>query len=306
MVPQIPTSWNPHPPPPPPPHPGARLGSGTQGTSGDRDVGPLVGGLGLLPPALLLGGGTSVTEPSAEGRQGRGEQKQERGARVFWQPRARQGLWGSPSTGTHSVSPLQHWACGAGPGPPSRPPFPSWWRILGEKGQQQEQGWPCVPGVRSWRWRAAPPRRGRLCLFLPHQQGEIKVYLYSGGFGHCRVSGQECQGGNRCARHPAGGHMELGSAGVIRGAKLRQNPRKPQIHAGFSARVCCPSWRARLRLPPPWDTGTQPGSPGSARWTSGAAPSSPWTSPRRPRSPAGSALRHPGPSPENPGRRRSR
>ncbi|NXN88950.1 ARAP3 protein, partial [Bombycilla garrulus] len=46
-------------------------------------------------------------------------------------------------------------------------------------------------------------------------------------------------------------------------------------------------------------TGTQPGSPGSARWTSGAGPSSLWTSPTRPRAPAGSGLLHPGPSPEN-------
>ncbi|NXS79347.1 ARAP3 protein, partial [Erpornis zantholeuca] len=45
--------------------------------------------------------------------------------------------------------------------------------------------------------------------------------------------------------------------------------------------------------------GQQPGSPGSARWTSGARPSSPWTSPTRPRAPAGSDLLHPGPSPEN-------
>ncbi|NWR10826.1 ARAP3 protein, partial [Paradoxornis webbianus] len=46
-------------------------------------------------------------------------------------------------------------------------------------------------------------------------------------------------------------------------------------------------------------TGTQLGSPGSARWTSGAGLSSPWTSPTRPRAPAGSGLLHPGPSPEN-------
>ncbi|NXJ17901.1 ARAP2 protein, partial [Dicrurus megarhynchus] len=46
-------------------------------------------------------------------------------------------------------------------------------------------------------------------------------------------------------------------------------------------------------------TGTQPGSPGSARWTSGAGPSSPWTSLTRPRAPTGSGLEHPGPSPEN-------
>ncbi|NXA92350.1 ARAP3 protein, partial [Melanocharis versteri] len=45
--------------------------------------------------------------------------------------------------------------------------------------------------------------------------------------------------------------------------------------------------------------GQPPGSPGSARWTSGAGLSSPWTSPRRPRAPAGSGLLHPGPSPEN-------
>ncbi|NXB18172.1 ARAP3 protein, partial [Rhagologus leucostigma] len=46
-------------------------------------------------------------------------------------------------------------------------------------------------------------------------------------------------------------------------------------------------------------TGPQPGSPGSAHWTSGAGPSSPWTSPTRPQGPAGSGLQHPGPSPEN-------
>ncbi|NWS89623.1 ARAP3 protein, partial [Toxostoma redivivum] len=46
-------------------------------------------------------------------------------------------------------------------------------------------------------------------------------------------------------------------------------------------------------------TGTQLGSPGSARWTSGAGLFSPWTSPRRPRAPAGSGLLHPAPSPEN-------
>ncbi|NXD59896.1 ARAP3 protein, partial [Corvus moneduloides] len=45
--------------------------------------------------------------------------------------------------------------------------------------------------------------------------------------------------------------------------------------------------------------GEPPGSPGSARWTSGAGPSSPWTSPTRPQAPAGSGLQHPGPSPEN-------
>ncbi|NWW09416.1 ARAP3 protein, partial [Oreocharis arfaki] len=45
--------------------------------------------------------------------------------------------------------------------------------------------------------------------------------------------------------------------------------------------------------------GQPPGSPGSARWTSGAGPSSPWTSPTRPQGPAGSSLRHPGPSLEN-------
>ncbi|NXM88498.1 ARAP3 protein, partial [Oenanthe oenanthe] len=45
--------------------------------------------------------------------------------------------------------------------------------------------------------------------------------------------------------------------------------------------------------------GTRPGSPGSARWTSGAGLFSPWTSPTRPRAPAGSALLHPGASPEN-------
>ncbi|NWH95456.1 ARAP3 protein, partial [Aegithalos caudatus] len=46
-------------------------------------------------------------------------------------------------------------------------------------------------------------------------------------------------------------------------------------------------------------TGTQLGSPGSVRWTSGAGLSSPWTSLTRPRTPAGSGLPHPGPSPEN-------
>ncbi|NWY66888.1 ARAP3 protein, partial [Erithacus rubecula] len=45
--------------------------------------------------------------------------------------------------------------------------------------------------------------------------------------------------------------------------------------------------------------GQPPGSPGSARWTSGAGLFSPWTSLTRPRAPAGSALLHPGPSPEN-------
>ncbi|NXQ51718.1 ARAP3 protein, partial [Anthoscopus minutus] len=46
-------------------------------------------------------------------------------------------------------------------------------------------------------------------------------------------------------------------------------------------------------------TGTQLGSPGSARWTSGAGLSSPWTSLTRPQGPAGSGLQHPAPSPEN-------
>ncbi|NXI85224.1 ARAP3 protein, partial [Rhipidura dahli] len=46
-------------------------------------------------------------------------------------------------------------------------------------------------------------------------------------------------------------------------------------------------------------TVTQPGSLGSAHWTSGAGPSCPWTSPTRPRAPAGSGAQHPGPSPEN-------
>ncbi|NWV29803.1 ARAP3 protein, partial [Origma solitaria] len=45
--------------------------------------------------------------------------------------------------------------------------------------------------------------------------------------------------------------------------------------------------------------GQPPGSPGSARWTSGAELSCPWTSLMRPRAPAGSGLLHPGPSPEN-------
>ncbi|NXO42614.1 ARAP3 protein, partial [Locustella ochotensis] len=46
-------------------------------------------------------------------------------------------------------------------------------------------------------------------------------------------------------------------------------------------------------------TGTQLGSPGSARWTSGVGLSSRWTSPTRPRAPTGSGLQHPGASPEN-------
>ncbi|NXH09158.1 ARAP3 protein, partial [Loxia leucoptera] len=46
-------------------------------------------------------------------------------------------------------------------------------------------------------------------------------------------------------------------------------------------------------------TATQPGSPGSAHWTSGAGLSSPWTSLMRRRAPAGSGLLHPGASPEN-------
>ncbi|NXD44612.1 ARAP3 protein, partial [Copsychus sechellarum] len=45
--------------------------------------------------------------------------------------------------------------------------------------------------------------------------------------------------------------------------------------------------------------GQPPGSPDSARWTSGAGLFSPWTSLTRPRAPAGSDLLRPGPSPEN-------
>lgn len=142
------------------------MGWGTKGTSGEQDVGPwwpLLGGLGLLPPVLLFVSGTSVIEPSTEGHKRRGKQKQERGARMFWaaRPHTRQGARGA------SVFPLQHWACRAAPGHPSHPRFPSCIPVLGGKGEQQEQGWPCVPGVSPWRWRAAPPQRGCLYLSLP-------------------------------------------------------------------------------------------------------------------------------------------
>lgn len=113
---------------------------------------PLVGGLALLPPVLLLVGGTSVTEPSTEGHKGKTKAGR-------WCPHvlaAQGGAVPSPAVV------LQGRARTLKPSP--LPFLHSPWHVLGGKGEQQEQGWPCVP---SWQWRAAPPQRGRLYLFLP-------------------------------------------------------------------------------------------------------------------------------------------
>lgn len=99
-------------------------------------------------------------------------------------------------TGDHSVSPLQHWACGAGPGRPGHPTFPScihcgiFW---GERGSSRSRAGrvclACSPGD-----GGQPLLSEGVCTYSCQQQGEIKVYLYSGGFGHCRRSAEGCQG----------------------------------------------------------------------------------------------------------------
>lgn len=127
----------------------------------------------------------------------RTQEKQERGACMLWQhgtvPGRARGV--PASTGEHGVSPLQHRARGARPGHPSHPPFPS--RILcgifwGERGSSRSRaGRVCLergPGD-----GGQPLLSEGVCTYSCHQQGEIKVYLYSGGLGHCRRGGEGCQ-----------------------------------------------------------------------------------------------------------------
>lgn len=68
--------------------------------------------------------------------------------------------------------------------------------------------------------------------------------------------------GDGGARHPAEGPMELGSAGVISGAKPRQNPCEPRIQVGFFAQVYHQPFMVGMLQAPPspgqGDTAWQP------------------------------------------------
>lgn len=206
------------------------------------------------PPGCLLGHGTPSWEgwhcchlcscswvahlsPSPALRDTRGRQKQEGGAHMSWQHRG-------------ELSPLQQWFCRAGPGHSSHPPFPSCTHrgmFWGERGSSRSRaGRVCPPGN-----GGQPLLSEGVCTYSCHLQGEIKVYLYSGGFGRCRRSGEGCQG-------LAGGEIkvpgtQLGSRGigwrcVIRGAK---NPHLPQLQVGFLAQVYCqPFVVGTLQAPP--------------------------------------------------------
>lgn len=155
------------------------------------------------------------------------------------------------STGEHgTMSPPQYWARGAGSGHPSHPPLPFLHllqHILG--GVNRSRAGRVCPAC-------SPGDGGQLllswviysCSF--HQQGEIKVYLYSGRFGHCRRSSEGCWG---LAGRDTGvlgldtqtwDPWDRGSTSGVRGtAKLGQSPTEPQIQS----RIFCPS------LLPAWD-----------------------------------------------------
>lgn len=146
-----------------------------------------------------------------------------------------------------------------------------------------------------------------VCTCPCHQQGEIKIYLYSGGFGHCRRGGEGCrvrQGGISGCQAPSWRvPWDWGALVSSRGEILVSLSSRWDL---LPKSIANPSWWAHFRLPHPQGRGTQLGSPGSARWTSGAGLFSPWISLTRPRAPAGSDPLHPGASPGNPARRRSR
>lgn len=83
------------------------------------------------------------------------------------------------------------------PGHTSQPPFPScihcgtFW---GQRGSSRSRAGrvclACGPGD-----GGQPLLSEGVCTCSCYQQGEIKIYLYSGGFGHCRRSSGGCQGG---------------------------------------------------------------------------------------------------------------
>lgn len=150
-------------------------------------------------------------------------------------------------------------------GHPSHPPFPSCIPVLGGKGEQQEQGWPCVPGVSPWRWRAAPLQRGCLYLSLPPAGRNKGLFVLWRVWSLQEEWGgvQDQAGGDiRVPGTQLGGPMGLGSTGVIRGAKLRQNPHESQLQVGFLAQVLCqPFMVGTLQTPPSpgqGDTAWQP------------------------------------------------
>lgn len=197
------------------------------------------------------------------------------------------------------TSPPQPRSPGAGSRHPCAPPFPSCTHRGAFLGGVQQRGWPRVPGAWSWRWRTAPAQLGRLYLLLA-PAGRNK-----GLFGLWGVrSPQGERWGTPGGEGPAGqghggGSTTNGAVGTmlpkVSGQQLCPLLGHSQLGTGGSAGTS------------PLHRGHSPASPappraGSARWTSGTRLPSP--TPSASGAAGGSSCC--GPSPENPGRHRSR